>query len=68
MGIHYWGSNGDRGYVPVRRGDYRMSLRQVGWRGEFVSGTVDCAWRPPARFGFQVQRSWWGGNTIYRNI
>jgi hypothetical protein len=67
VGIHYWGNTGDRGFVPVRRGDYRIALHRVAQRGEFIGGTVDCAWRPPARFGFQVSRPW-HGNTVWRTI
>jgi Retinal pigment epithelial membrane protein len=56
VGIHYWGNTGDRGFVPVRHGSYRVALHRVPQRGEFVGGTIDCAWRPPARFGFKVER------------
>jgi hypothetical protein len=68
VGIHYWGNTGDRGFVPVRNGDYRIALHQVPERGEFVWGSVDCAWRPlRARFGFTVQRPW-HGNSVQHTI
>jgi hypothetical protein len=67
VGIHYWGNTGDRGFVPVRHGYYRVALHRVPQRGEFVSGTIDCAWRPPARFGFRVERPW-HGNTVQHSV
>lgn len=67
-GIHYSGNTGDgRGFTPVRWGNYSINLHRVAPRGEFISGTVDCAWRPPARFGFVVQRPW-RGHTFVHNI
>jgi hypothetical protein len=61
VGIRYWGSNGDRGWVPVGRdGRFLIPLHHVGWRGEDVKGRVDCAWRPSKGFGFDIDRPWRG--------
>jgi hypothetical protein len=68
LGVHFDGNTGDRGFVRTGRdGSFVLPLHRVGPRGEFVRGTVDCAWRPPAGFATNVQRPG-RGHTDFHNI